>query len=84
MPRNTHSASLLADLQLDALNDRREAHIVNLVEQILKGNCHPALKDMFTLDANGSVENQASARLQFGKRRFGIYAKLLFNNNRNG
>jgi len=33
-------------LKLDALNDRREAHLVNLIKSFISGKCHPAMPSL--------------------------------------
>ena len=78
-PRNTHSAPLLETLKLDSLQDRRQDHIVRLVDSILAGDTHPALLDMFQQATDGSAVNDQTARIGIGRRRFSIFAKETYN-----
>jgi len=43
VPRDAHADILLLSLKLDALSDRREAHLVKLIKSLLSGKCHPAM-----------------------------------------
>src|SRR5437867_8778876 len=47
--RDAHAAPLLDTLSLDSLSDRRIKHALAIIQNILSGNCHPALADFFEL-----------------------------------
>ena len=78
-PRQAHSAPLLEALNIEPLSERRSQHILELVNNIVQGKTHPALRDMFQRDPEGNIVNDSTARIQIGKRRFSIYAKNLAN-----
>jgi len=78
-PRNSHSAPLLADLKINSLASRRTAHVRHIVETILSGNTHPALRDMFKLADDGTIANDQYGRTGLGRRRFSVYAKDIVN-----
>ena len=46
VPRDAHAELLLLFLKLDALNDRRELHLVNLIKSFISGKCHPAMPSL--------------------------------------
>jgi hypothetical protein len=77
--RTAHSAPLLQALKFDSLECRRKKHIMSIVDSMIAGDCHPALKDVFTLEEDGSIGNTLRSRIGIGRRRFGIFAKLLYN-----
>ena len=79
-PRDAHAAPLLQTLQLDSLESRRKSHIISLVQNILSGNCHPAIRDMFVASEEGGITNNENSRLRIGQRRFSVFARELFNN----
>ena len=78
-PRNAHAAPLLQTLRLDTLENRRNEHIVKLVQSCMSDSCHPAFRGMFERQPDGSAANDATARIGIGRRRFSIYAKTVFN-----
>jgi len=78
-PRNAHAAPLMQTLRLDTLENRRNNHIIELVEACMSDAPHPAFKGMFERQPDGSAANDATARTGIGRRRFSIYAKTLFN-----
>ena len=78
-PRNSHSEPLLQSLCLDPLDERRSAHTIALVKQMIANDCHPAVCDMFRQGEDGKIYNDNTSRLQLGKRRFSIFAKQLYN-----
>jgi len=80
VPRDAHSAPLLESLNLESLESRRTKHVVNIVESIIDGDCHPALKDIFTVRADGLLISSRQPRIGIGKRRFAVYAKELYDN----
>src|SRR2546425_10998935 len=69
-PRDAHSAPLLEALKLDSLADRRVKHALLLVRNILGGNCHPALTDLFVLQQDGTLATPSKSRLKLGTKRF--------------
>ena len=78
--RDAHAAPLLQKLGLQSLDERRTLKILKTVDKILDNKCHPYLTNMFSLDNDGLVANNESFRTTFGKKRFSIYAKDLYNN----
>jgi Reverse transcriptase (RNA-dependent DNA polymerase) len=80
VPRNAHSAPLLANLKLEPLSDRRSNHAISLAKSFLSGECHPALKEMFRSTLDGRIDNDISSRIRIGNRRFSEFAKTSFNN----
>ena len=79
VPRDTHSEPLLHELKLDPLDVRRKTHIISRVKAMVSGDCHPAMRDIFFQLEDGSVENSLQSRIGIGKKRFGVYARDLFN-----
>src|SRR6266568_4626462 len=79
VPRDAHAAPLLQALQLESLEARRTRHVVSIVQSVLSGDCHPALKHMFETNSEGRVENGETSRLKVGQRRFSVYARDLVN-----
>ncbi len=78
-PRNSHSEPLLALLQLEPLETRRNAHVTKIIEHIVTSNYHPALNNWFTQNLDGSVTNYSTARTNTGKKQFAIAARDVFN-----
>lgn len=78
-PRNSHSAPILEQLNLEPLHERRAKHVINLVKQFLSGDCHPSLIEMFQLDERGMIEGEDNSRRRIGKRRFSEYGRMLYN-----
>jgi Reverse transcriptase (RNA-dependent DNA polymerase) len=79
VPRDAHSAPLMLTLQLEPLEKRRSEHITNLANSMITGRCHPALRNVFTLLADGTISNDLQSRIGVGRRRFGVYAKQVYN-----
>jgi len=77
--RNAHSAPLLEALNLDSLDRRRSEHTRVLVNSFITGDCHPAMRDMFTVSSDGKVLNDRKTRIGIGQRRFSVYAADKFN-----
>ena len=79
-PSRAHSAPLIDALGLDSLQLRRNKHIVQIVNNCLSGNCHPALEEMFEAD---TVPNRVlmsnTGRIQMGKRKFSNFAADIYN-----
>lgn len=78
-PRNSHSAPILEQLNLESLSERRTTHVINLVKQFLAGDCHPSLMDMFQSGEGGRIEGEENSRRRIGKRRFSEYGRMLYN-----
>ena len=78
LPRDTHAAPLLEALQLVELRDRRAELMMKMAENILQGNCHPALKNLFSLNEQHKIVEQNN-RTVIGKRRFSAIAAGLYN-----
>ncbi len=82
VPRDTHSAPLLHALRLEPLETRRNNHIASIVKAILSGDCHPALREMFTVSPSNHnhIDSEVrTPRITIGKRRFSAHAKLVYN-----
>jgi hypothetical protein len=77
--RDAHSQPLLDKLQLKSLCERRNDRVNMLVKNILAGNCHPSLSEMFRMKPDGTVHNDETARLRFGSKRFSVHARELYN-----
>ena len=79
-PSKAHSAPLIEALGLQTLTSRRDKHIVQIVNNCINGNCHPAVKELFTYDHTSQellVRN--NSRIQIGKRKFSNFAINAFN-----
>ena len=50
---DAYSAPILESLHHESLESRRTSHIIKNVESITLGDCHPALKDIFTVRSHG-------------------------------
>ena len=46
---------------------------------MVSGDCHPAMRDIFFQLEDGSVGNSLQSCIGIGKKRFGVYARDLFN-----
>ena len=57
-------------------------HVVKIIMNIINDNIHPGLKNMFVLSTEDfrTIENNSTARIGIGKKRFSIFAKDLANN----
>ena len=77
--RDAHSQPLLDKLQLRPLCERRDLRVTTLVKNILVGNCHPSMREMFRSKPDGSVHNGEQARIKFGTKRFSIHAREVYN-----
>jgi len=63
-----------------SLESRRTSHIIKIVESITLGDCHRALKDIFTLRSDGTLISSCQPRIAVGKRRFAVFTKELYDN----
>ena len=81
-PHDAHSAPLLLELGLKSLEQRRVDHICRVVSQCLQGQCHPALMNRFSADAEGFVIQSSQPSTAPGKKRFTYTAVNLFNRSR--
>ena len=81
-PHDAHSAPLLLELDLKSLEQRRVDHICRVVSQCLQGQCHPALANWFSADAEGFVIQSSQPSTAPGKKRFTYTAVNLFNRSR--
>ena len=79
-PRMSHAEPLLQSLQLQPLSVRRELHVLKLVEQIIKGNCHPAIVDILGETTTDEL-SETKCRTAVGRRRFSIFAAKTYNAN---
>ena len=74
-----HALPLLNDLELEPLVDRRKNHIVSIVENILEGRCHPAMRDYFVQLNSGQVDSSCVALKGIGRKRLKIFGAEVFN-----
>jgi ribonuclease P/MRP protein subunit RPP40 len=79
MPKDSHSEPLLDLLKLSSLSSRRQDKLIKNVHEILDKNCHPSFFNMFTSDNDGLLVNDVINRTNFGKKRFSIKAKEIYN-----
>jgi hypothetical protein len=79
LPRRAHAAPILEKLGLEPLDSRRENHVLKIVNSIIQKDCHPALRDLFTLDADGRLVNDSAARIKIGEKRFSVVGKEIYN-----
>ena len=77
--RRAHAAPLEKELKLESLQFRRRKHIVDVVSSILDNDCNPAFRGMFDRDHHGNAVNDETARLVFGKKRFSMHGKKIYN-----
>ena len=78
--RDAHAEPLLKRLNLQTIKERRKAKTIKMIHNILNENCHPYLLNMFSLDDEGLLSNKSNHRTTFGRKRFSIYAKDVYNN----
>jgi len=65
-------------LKLDALNDRREAHLVKLIKSFLSGKCHPAMPSLVEAHTDKTLlVSQSNTAL--GTRRPSVFGANLYN-----
>ena len=80
--RDAHAEPLLTTLGLETLSMRRTKHTVSIIESILREDCHPALRNLFTgSQVNDEVTIQGS-RTAVGRRRFSVAGAIAFNQSR--
>src|SRR6267154_567965 len=80
LPRDAHAAPLMEMLSLESLNDRRNKHVVSVIQKTLSGQCHPAIADFFELQSDESVSTSIRSRLKFGNKRFRVTGANIYNN----
>jgi len=78
-PKDAHSAPLLEMLSLETLSERRYKHSLSLIQNILLGNCHPALSDFFAVQPDDSMVAPSKSKLQLGNKRFRITGVNVYN-----
>jgi hypothetical protein len=79
-PRDAHAAPLLERLSLESLLARRTTHACQLVSDCLRGHCHPALKNWFTLNGDGGVTQSTNVpKTAAGRKQFSFTAAALYN-----
>ena len=82
VPRDTPAQPLIEELRLTDLETRRKEHLLDIIDQLLSGRCHPALKDLLQQqDSLGELPNikELSHRTAIGGRRFSTVAPKLYN-----
>lgn len=77
--RNAHAQPLLDSLKLEPISDRREAHILKLVDQFIGGQCNPSVANWFIPDPQGILPINPTKN-KFGRTRFYNIAASLYNN----
>ena len=64
--------------KIDALNDRREAHLVKLIKSFISGKCHPAMPSLVEARTDKTLRvSQSNTTL--GKRRPSAFGANLYN-----
>ena len=79
LPRRAHAAPILEKLGLEPLDSLRENHMLKIVNSIIQKDCHPALRELFALDANGRLVNDSTARIKIGEKRFSVFGREIYN-----
>ena len=74
VPRDAHAAPLLDTLRLPPLELRRRQHIIDLVNKVLSGRCHPALSGAIREVEGEGVTSDCVARIGAGRKRFKMHA----------
>ena len=77
-PYDAHASPLLTTLKLQSLQERREIHILKIIDSIISYRCHPGLHSLFEAQQDGSIKVPVS-RTAMGRRRFSIMGADLFN-----
>jgi len=81
VPRLTHSEPLFAQYDIPPLGVRRSDHVLNLIEKILNGKCHPSLRDLFKKTEDSNLLNLGlSPRTGMGKKAFHYRGVMKYNN----
>ena len=78
VPRDTHAEPFLILLNLERLGVRRERHLVKLVNSVISGKCHPAIKQLVQPTPDGALSVPQS-RTALGKRRPSVIGATIFN-----
>ena len=53
--------------------------MLKIVNSIIQKDCHPALRDLFTLDDDGRLVNDFTARIKIDEKRFSFVGREIFN-----
>ena len=78
--RDAHAEPLLISLGLQTLVTRRKERVVEILESIIKGDCHPALLEL--VEFSDVFEDKLvvqKARTAVGSRRFSVAGAIAFN-----
>jgi len=78
VPRDAHADILLLFLKLDALNDRRETHLVKLIKSFISGKCHPAMPSLVEARTD-KILRVSQSNTALGKRRPSVCGANLYN-----
>jgi len=78
VPHDTHAEPFLILLKLEQLGDRREHHLVKMMNSSISGNCHPAMKHLVHPKPDGALSVPQS-RTALGKRRPLVIDATIFN-----
>lgn len=76
---DAHSAPLLEELDLKSLEDRRKNHIINIVENCIKGTCHPAFSSMFAIDSDDHIKTGTKPRTIVGAKQLYFRGANIYN-----
>ena len=80
VPRDAHSEPLLNALNLQPLSERRNEHIIQLIQSFVSRQCHPAFWNFFEMLPDGTIKINSSSRLRIGEKRFSVLGARIFNN----
>ena len=73
------SAPLLESLHLESLESGHTDDI-KIVKCVMFGDCHPAVKDIFSVCCDGALISSHEPRIAIGKRFFTVFAIELYDN----
>jgi hypothetical protein len=79
LPRDAHAEPLLDALQLATLESRRKDRVCSIVDSIIQGDCHPAFKDWFKVQTDGTILADCAPRTRFGAKRFRCTGVVAYN-----
>ena len=77
--RQAHSAPLLDELKLQNLNERRDDHVLDLMQYFLNNNKHPAFDKFLAINADNTICRGNPLRTVAGKKRIAHYGAELYN-----
>src|SRR3989441_9803391 len=77
--KDAHSAPLLEELSLESLSARRYKHSLVIIQNVLCGNCHPALSEFFAIQSDDSMVIPGKSKLRLGDKRFRVLGVEVYN-----